>query len=274
MDAENLSKKCKVRKVLKEVVKKSFNQAEASIENKTDKNIQENIQSVVEVLKKKTAAIKTLADEIVGLETHTEHIEQIINKRTKFEIYCKTRLNILNKLLNINSTYRLKENIKKGSTVVNLPKFEISKFSGGSIHWQSFHDFFNVEVGQSTSLSNIEKFNYCRFYLEGDTLQAKTGFTLANSNYEEALDLLKNRYENKQQIISVHINTLVKLKPVINKDLNELQKFYDQFNSHVRSLVNLAVESSTYGSLLCSFILEKFPLEIQLIISINCNDKL
>ena len=42
MDVENINKKYKVRKVLKEVVEKSFKKAEASIESK---NIQENIQS-------------------------------------------------------------------------------------------------------------------------------------------------------------------------------------------------------------------------------------
>ena len=44
-------------------MEKSFKQAEvseASIENKTEGNIQENILSVVEVLKKKIAAIETL----------------------------------------------------------------------------------------------------------------------------------------------------------------------------------------------------------------------
>ena len=58
MNAENINKKYKVRKVLKQVVEKSFKQAKVSIENKTEENIQENIQSVVEVSKKKMPAIK------------------------------------------------------------------------------------------------------------------------------------------------------------------------------------------------------------------------
>ena len=94
-DAENVNNKYKVRKVLKEVVEKFLKQAEVSIENKTEENILENIQSVVELLKKKIAAIKTLEDEIVDLETNAEHIEQVINEGTEFEIYCKTKLNIL-----------------------------------------------------------------------------------------------------------------------------------------------------------------------------------
>ena len=43
---------------------------EVSIKNKTEENIQENIQSVGEVLKRKIAAIKTLENEVVDLETN------------------------------------------------------------------------------------------------------------------------------------------------------------------------------------------------------------
>ena len=61
-------------------MEKSFKQAEASIGNETEEKIQENIQSVVDVLKKKIAAIETLEYEIVDLETNTEKIEQITNE--------------------------------------------------------------------------------------------------------------------------------------------------------------------------------------------------
>ena len=68
-------------------MEKLFKQSEVSIENNTEEDIKENIQSIVEVLK-----IKILEDEIVDLETNTEqHIQHIINERTEFEIYCKTK---------------------------------------------------------------------------------------------------------------------------------------------------------------------------------------
>ena len=73
-------------------MEKLFKQSEVSIENNTEEDIKENIQSIVEVLKKKIVAIKTLEDEIVDLETNTEqHIQHIINERTEFKIYCKTK---------------------------------------------------------------------------------------------------------------------------------------------------------------------------------------
>ena len=95
------------------------------------------------------------------------------------------------KFLNFNRTSRVKEKTKKGSSVVNLPKFEISKFSGDLA--QSFYDSFDTAVCQSTSLSDIEKLNYFRCYLERDALQSIAGFSLTNGNYEEALELLKNK---------------------------------------------------------------------------------
>ena len=76
-----------------------------------------------------------------------------------------------------------------------------------------FYDSFNATVRQPTSLSNLEKFNYLRCYLESDALEAIAGFSLTNDSYKEALELLKNSYGNTQQIISAHMNTLVKLKP-------------------------------------------------------------
>ena len=113
--------------------------------------------------------------------------------KNRFRNILQNQLNILNKFLNFNITSRVKEKTKKGSNVVNLPKFEISKFSGDSTHWQSFYDSFNTAVGQSTSVSGIEKLNYFTCYLERDSLQAIAGFVLTNGNYEEALELQKNK---------------------------------------------------------------------------------
>ena len=74
------------------------------------------------------------------------------------------------------------------------------------------------------------------------------------------LDLLQNRYGNTQQIIAANMNAPVKMSSIDNEDLNwRLRTFFDDATSHVRSLINLGVESWTYRSLLCPIILEKLP---------------
>ena len=80
----------------------------------------------------------------------------------------------------------------------NLPKLEIFKFNGYPTKWQSFFNSFQAAVGKSTNLTRVEKFNYLRYFLGGDTLHAIAGFSLTNDNYKEALGLLQNRYRNTQ----------------------------------------------------------------------------
>ena len=71
-----------------------------------------------------------MEDKTVDFETNTEQIKQILKEGTEFEIYCKTKLNILNKLLCINNISRVTENTKRWSNLVKLPRCEISKVSG------------------------------------------------------------------------------------------------------------------------------------------------
>ena len=119
-------------------------------------------------------------------------MSQIINEGTQFEIYCKTKLNVLNKFLEKHTERGHDDNVAKSVNTVNLQKFEISKLNGYPAKWQLFFDSFQAAVGNSTSLTGMEKFNY----LEGDALHAITGFSLTNYNYKEALELLQNGYGN------------------------------------------------------------------------------
>ena len=84
-------------------------------------------------------------------------------------------------------------------------------------------DSFNAAVHNSKALSNVEKFNYLRTFLEGEAQYTISGLSLTNDNYSEALNLLKNRFGNNLVIISAHMNTLVKLPSVNNEDVKALR---------------------------------------------------
>ena len=72
---------------------------------------------------------------------------------------------------------------------------------------QQTNEMANFETAVN-NLNNIEKFNYLRCYLESDALHTITGLTLiagltlTNENYNKALDLSENQYDNRQLIIS------------------------------------------------------------------------
>ena len=186
MAEEKINKKHGIRKILKEVIENELKNAEVIMKDEVDDLKYENFQSIAEVLKRKTAAIKTLEEEIVELETNTENMSEIINEGARFEIYCKTKLNTLNKFLEKHTGRGNNDNATKRVNTVNLPKLEISKFNGDHTKWQSFFDSFQAAVGKSTNFTGVEKFNYLRCFLEGHALHAIAGFSLTNDNYKEA----------------------------------------------------------------------------------------
>ena len=53
---------------------------------------------------------------------------------------------------------------------VKLPKLEIVKFGGDYTKWQSFIDSFKATIHSFETLSNIDKLNYLRCYVQQETL--------------------------------------------------------------------------------------------------------
>ena len=93
------------------------------------------------------------------------------------------------------------------------------------------------------------------------------GLSPTSANCKVALDLLKGRFANKQAIISVHMQRLMKLPSIPSRDITKLRELFDIIESQIRALQALGVESTSYGSLLTPVILEKLPNEMKLIIS-------
>lgn len=154
------------------------------------------------------------------------------------------------------------------STQVELPKLAIRPFSGDITDWTTFWDSFESAIDSSSGLTDIDKFNYLKSLLEKSAAEAVSGLTLTADNYKEAVLILKKRFGNKQQIISKHMDTLLKLEAVSSQhNLKGLRHLYDLVESQVRGLKSLGVESNSYGSLLFSVLLQKIPPELRLIMS-------
>ena len=86
--------------------------------------------------------------------------------------------------------------------------------------------------------------------------------------YNVAVDLLLERYGNKQVIISFHVESLLKLPRVnFTSYIKRVRMVYDQVEIKIRSLQALGTKAESYGSLLIPVIMEKIPEEFQLVIS-------
>lgn len=160
-----------------------------------------------------------------------------------------------------------------GKTQVKLPKLELKKFNGDHSKWISFWDTFEASVDKNDNLSPIDKFNYLISLLERSAAEAISGLTLTASNYDEAIEILKGRFGNKQQIINRHMEILLNLDCVSSHhNLRSLRKLHDTVESNVRSLKSLGVPRESYGGLLSSILMIKLPQEFRLVITREVGD--
>ena len=97
--------------------------------------------------------------------------------------------------------------------------------------------------------------------------ECKFGLTTTAENYNEAVELLKQRYGKTQVLINAHMQQFVSL-PVIKSvnDVKGLRKLYEKVESSVRNLKILDVDPSSYGNLLVPLINAKLPNELSLLI--------
>ena len=117
------------------------------------------------------------------------------------------------------SATHLRDPAVEGSRgMVKLPKLVPRKFNGDLTKWESFWSSFEFSTHLNTTLTAVDKFNYLNSLLEGPALAAVAGLKLTTANYSEALDTLKKRFGNKQQIIPRHINTLLELESVTSSN--------------------------------------------------------
>ena len=130
------------------------------------------------------------------------------------------------------------------------------------------YENFECAIVNNNDLSGIQKLTYLRSLIEGQASSTIKGLALTNSNFDVAMNLLKERYNNKQLLISAHMTSLLSLDKVIDiRDVSRLRKTYDKVEIQICSLENLGITSSMYGPLLVPILMQKLPEELNLIIS-------
>ena len=145
-----------------------------------------------------------------------------------------------------------------------LPKLLLPKFKGDVKHWTAFWDSFQSAVHNNDDIPKVDKFNYLNSLLEGAAFKTIQGLTLSEANYDAAVSMLKERFGNPQQIISAHMEGLLKVANCTGDRPTSLRAVYDKIMVHIRGLEALGVTAEQYGSLLIPVIMTKFPSDIRL----------
>ncbi|KAH8376291.1 hypothetical protein KR200_007827, partial [Drosophila serrata] len=103
-------------------------------------------------------------------------------------------------------------NLAFDSAQTSLEKLDfseiIARFHGSYSDWPDFIATFSTVIGNDEELSDIEKLQYLRSSLGGVALETIRSLEPSNANYKKALDLLKNRFDNKVLHFQAHVQAI------------------------------------------------------------------
>ena len=156
---------------------------------------------------------------------------------------------------------------------VNLPKLHLSSYNGDPKKWQEWWDSFEI-IHKAQNLSKANKFRHLKTLLEGKAAAAISGIQTTETNYDTAVEVLKERFAQKQVIINSHMEALMNLPNVHSvRDVTNLRKLVDDIDINVRSLKSLGLEAKEYGALLNPLVMGKLPEEIRIVVTKEMNGK-
>ncbi|XP_077544540.1 uncharacterized protein LOC144157244 [Haemaphysalis longicornis] len=148
---------------------------------------------------------------------------------------------------------------------VKLPKLELLKFNGNRRNWQPFWEQFETAIHENSDLEPSEKFNYLRAALIGDGAAAIAGLQPTSECYDDAIDILQQRFGNQAVLIQDYIDSLMNLIPVSSpRNVRALHRMYDNVQAHLRCLKALGVGEESYCAMLYLGLLRALPSDLSL----------
>ncbi|XP_011859817.1 PREDICTED: uncharacterized protein LOC105557242 [Vollenhovia emeryi] len=103
----------------------------------------------------------------------------------------------------------------------------------------------------------MQKFQYLRGAVSGDAASVIQSLEISDKNYEEAWNLLRERYDNTRVIVYTHIRKILEIPVMPKENVLELRKMADNTSKHIRALVSLKVSADKWDDILVCILTSK-----------------
>ncbi|GFR02562.1 DUF1758 domain-containing protein [Trichonephila clavata] len=239
------------------------------------------LEEILEILVTKFESLKCIDNELeplfgkIEFEEEYTKTEEYNDKVTLTKFRVNKRIRELNKNVEnfpenvsqevekINQIYQSNINIEENSVRIKLPKLCIPKFYGDVNQWLDFWNSFESAIYKNVHLNKVDKFNYLKSYLGGTALSTVDGFSVSDSTYDAAINLLKERFAGEDLLIQTNMSNILNSKPLKHSnDINAFRKFYDKVPMELRSLECLGLCNENISSVLCTTILKALPQDL------------
>lgn len=172
--------------------------------------------------------VQVQIDELLATAMDLDNVEQLKTEQEReYVSFEESYFNIASQIERLLSPTRDSENANQAPapqtpclegyvrdiSQVHLPKIAIPKFNGNYEDWYPFYNTFESMIYTNTRLTDIQRFHYLISSLEDDAAHVIKSLEITPYNYHEALELLKQRYDDRRVISQEHIKSLYDLTP-------------------------------------------------------------
>ena len=223
---QNLSRKKKVRGGYRSHVTKLTNEAKTEIDSEEASSIK--IDQISVALKEKLKLLTAIDQEIFLLVKDDEVEAEVLEcEELKSRIY-GTIVELESKKVLIsgnNSNENVAASSSAATTVIykspdsttpKIPKLNLPKYSGDPKKFHEWWDQYEVIYNNST-ISPVNKFRHLKTLLEGQALTVIAGIQMTGANYENVIEILRDRFAQRNIIVNSHMEALLNLQKVFWK---------------------------------------------------------
>ena len=147
------------------------------------------------------------------------------------------------------------------TTGIKLPKLDLPKFNGKYTTWRPFIELFRSSVGNNASLPAVQKLQNLKSFLEGEPLKLIAQLHITESNFQVAIDLLMEHYDNERLIVRSYVDAIFAIQPLKPDSPHQLRKLVNVFLENTMALRALGQETEGCDYLWIHILTEKLDQE-------------
>ena len=227
-------------------------------------DIEADVLANKEILEEKSTLLKKLDEEVVELTTGDKEVEdEIVEAGDVYRQLKKARVVMERWLKKFGSEHCARKpeaKVEHSNSHKRLPKVELDPFDGDPLKFKSFWDMFESLVDKDGGLDDVTKFSHLKSKLKGKARLSVEGLHLTKENYENAKELLIERFGDSQVIIRANMDALLAIEPISSNLVTDLRDLYDIMEVHTRNLQMFDVCAKDYGPVLISLIMANVNL--------------
>ncbi|KAJ8963855.1 hypothetical protein NQ317_010753 [Molorchus minor] len=174
----------------------------------------------------------------VSLDIDAEFVPNF-NALERFdELYCHIQV-VAETVLVRNTTNQTRNSIDENTSkkpIPRLPKLELPSFSGDLKEWPVFYECFKNLIHHNKELTAVDKIHYLIGKLSESALCVCAGIPPIGDNYDVIWAALVEKYQDKRQLASAYLESIIGFKPMQTESLSNLNLFIEKFDTSVAAL--------------------------------------